>query len=197
MKIEVPDYDVKSKLSVKPENFVLLVVDMQNDFVHPEGVLYNPEAEKTTGPLNALIERARAADLPVWYTRDTHAENDPEFEIWGEHCVRDSFGWRIHEQLTPESDDLVFDKAEYDGFYETELEQELENRSKSGLIIAGTVANICVHYTAASAGLRDFDVVHPVDLVSALTEFGYHAALRQASWLFQARLVESSGLVFQ
>ena len=61
--------------------------------------------------------------------------------------------------------------------------------------MAGTVANICVHYTAASAGLRWYKVIHPVDALSALTPFDFEAALRQASFLFQARLTTVAGIV--
>lgn len=63
------------------------------------------------------------------------------------------------------------------------------------LIICGNVANMCVHYTAASAGLRWYRVIHPVDALSALTPFDYELALRQASFLFQARLTTVEGLV--
>jgi nicotinamidase-related amidase len=56
------------------------------------------------------------------------------------------------------------------------------------------VANICVHHTAASAGLRWYRVIHPVDALSALTEFDMEAALRQASFLFQAELTTVDGI---
>ncbi len=195
MNVEVPDYDVEEELQVNPSTHVFLVVDMQKDFARPDGALYNPDAEETISDLAATVDSAREAGMPVWYTQDTHHEDDPEFEIWGEHCRKDTWGWEIVEPLSPREEDLVFEKSRYDGFYGTDLDQQLRVHDKEGLIIAGTVANICVHYTAASAGLRFLDVVHPVDLISALTEFDYHAALHQASWLFQARLVKSENLV--
>jgi hypothetical protein len=52
-----------------------------------------------------------------------------------------------------------------------------------------------VHYTAASAGLRWYRVIHPVDGLSALTPFDLEVALRQATFLFQARLTTVDGLV--
>ncbi len=197
MEVEVPDYEIKSKRAVEPDRSVLLVVDMQNDFAHPDGALYNPEAEKTIDEMRSFLGRARSAGVPVWFTQDTHHGDDPEFEIWGEHCRKGTWGWNIVEQLQPQEEDLVFQKSRYDGFYGTDLDQQLRIRDREGLIIVGTVANICVHYTAASAGLRFMDVVHPVDLISALNEFDYHASLRQASWLFQAELVESENLTFE
>ncbi len=197
MTVEVPEYDVLSELELNSDEYAFLVVDMQKDFTRPDGALYNPEAEETIEDMAECLQRARGAGVPVWYTRDTHYEDDPEFEIWGEHCRKGTWGWEIVDPLKPREEDLVFEKSRYDGFYGTDLDQQLRVRGKDGLIIAGTVANVCVHYTAASAGLRFLDVVHPVDLISALNEFDYHAALRQASWLFQARLVEGDGLTFR
>jgi len=196
MQVEVPDYDVTDRLTLAADRSVLLVVDMQNDFAHPDGSLYNPDAEDSIPVIAELAERCRAADVPVWYTQDTHREGDPEWEIWGRHVEEGTFGWKIVEELSPREEDRVFRKSRYDGFYETGLDHALRVDGRNALVICGTVANICVHYTAASAGLRWYDVVHPVEGISALTEFDMHAALRQASWLFQAELVHAGGLGF-
>ncbi len=194
--VEVPEYDVADREAVDPARSVLLIVDMQNDFAHPDGALYNPDAEASIEVIRDLSDEARSAGVPVWYTQDTHREGDPEWEIWGRHVEEGTFGWEIVEELAPAEDDRVFQKSRYDGFYETGLDHALRVEGRDTLVICGTVANICVHYTAASAGLRFYDVVHPVEGISALTEFDHHAALRQASWLFQARLVHADGLGF-
>lgn len=194
--VEVPEYDVADRGAVDPARSVLLIVDMQNDFAHPDGALYNPDAEASIEVVRDLADGARSAGVPVWYTQDTHREGDPEWEIWGRHVEEGTFGWEIVEELAPAGDDRVFRKSRYDGFYETGLDHALRVEERDTLVICGTVANICVHYTAASAGLRFYDVVHPVEGISALTEFDHHAALRQASWLFQARLVHADGLAF-
>lgn len=196
MDVEVPDYDISTAVSVPAESAVLLVVDMQNDFVREDGALYNPQAEETIPVIRDQVEKARGSDVPVWYTQDTHTPDDPEFEVWGEHCVRDTWGWQIVEELHPRENDRVFYKSRYDGFYGTELGHQLTVNDRDSLVVVGTVANICVHYTAASAGLRYYDVIHPVEGISALTEFDFHAALRQATFLFQAELVNANGLSF-
>jgi len=196
VEVEVPGYEIEEQIEISAAEYLLLIVDMQNDFVHPDGALYNPKAEKSITKIKKTIERARTAGMPVWFTRDTHREDDPEFDVWGEHVVEGSFGWEIAEELKPEANDRIIDKAHYDAFFETELEEKLKQQEVNGLIIAGTVANICIHYTAASAALRSFEVIHPVDLISALTDFDYYAALHQANWLFQARLVESKNIKF-
>lgn len=196
MRVEVPEYEVAEELEVPADRAVLLVVDMQNDFVEPEGALPIEDAPDTVPVIRRLAESARAADVPVWYTQDTHFPGDPEWEIWGRHVEHGTWGWEIVPELAPREEDRVFRKKRYDGFYGTDLDHELRVAGRDRLVICGTVANICVHYTAASAGLRYLGVIHPVDGISAITEFDLHAALRQASWLFQARLVRSEGLRF-
>lgn len=197
MQVEVPEYEVLEELRIPAGRSVLLIVDMQNDFVDPEGALAVPGAPETVPTIRILADRAREGGVPVWYTQDTHRPGDPEWEIWGEHVAEGSWGWEIVEELRPREGDRVFPKSRYDGFYGTSLDHHLRVEGRDHLVVCGTVANICVHYTAASAGLRYLNVVHPVDGISAITEFDRQAALRQASWLFQAELVRSEGLGFE
>lgn len=192
MKVEVPEYKIVDHVEIEPRRTALVIVDMQNDFVNPEGALFVQEAPETVAACQRLLEFAREHGLAVFFTQDTHDEGDPEFEIWGEHAKRGTWGWEIIPGLKPRPEERVFPKARYDGFYGTDLDHEIRRRGLDTLIICGTVANICVHYTAASAGLRWLKVIHPVDALSALTEFDKHAALRQSSWLFQATLTRST-----
>ena len=56
------------------------------------------------------------------------------------------------------------------------------------------VVNICVHYTAASAALRWFEVVSPRDATAALDPFDLEAYLRQISFLFAGRITEGGSI---
>lgn len=58
-------------------------------------------------------------------------------------------------------------------------------------MIVGTVSNICVLHTAASAGLRWFHIVIPANGISALTDFDQALTLRQVSWLYSGSVVRS------
>jgi nicotinamidase-related amidase len=152
------------------------------------------EAPGTVKACQRVLEFARGNGLFVAFTQDTHRAGDPEFEIWGEHVLEGTWGWEIIPELRPREGEPVHRKARYDGFYGTQLDHDLRLQGIRDLVVVGTVANICVHYTAASAGLRWYGVILPVDCVSALTEFDKEASFRQASWLFQARLTTSAGL---
>jgi nicotinamidase-related amidase len=192
-RVEVPPIEYSGKLVFHPNKTVLVVVDMQNDFVKENGRLVVPSAAETVPRIQKLLEEARLAGVRVIYTQDTQFENDPEFSIWPQHCLSGSWGWEIIDELKPYSTDLVCRKNRYDGFYGTWLEHFCSRIWKvEHMIIVGTVSNICVLHTAASAGLRWFHVVIPADCVSAQTEFDQALTLRQVSFLYAGDVVKSA-----
>jgi len=193
--VEVPDYEIEAAVAVEPAATALVIVDMQRDFVDPDGALPVPGAAESVPRIRRLLDWARDRGIAVVYTQDTHDPGDPEWSIWPRHVERGTAGWQIVGELAPRAAERIFEKARYDGFYGTGLDHALRVAGVDTLIICGTVANICVHYTAASAGLRWYRVIHPVDALSALTEFDMEAALRQASFLFQATLTTVDGLI--
>jgi nicotinamidase-related amidase len=82
-------------------------------------------------------------------------------------------------------------KPRYDAFYGTSLEHMLRLWGVDTLIICGTVANICVHYTASSAAMRWFNVIVPMDCISSFNDFDMEASLSQTASLLGE--VTSSG----
>ncbi|MCS7051074.1 MAG: cysteine hydrolase [Thermomicrobium sp.] len=192
--VEVPTYDIVPEVTIDPRTTALIVVDMQNDFVKPEGKLFVPDAPATIPKIQRLLALAREHRLFTVFTQDTHYAGDPEFPIWGEHCLAGTWGWQIVEELAPREDELVLPKRRYDAFYGTPLDHELRLRRIEHLVICGTVASICVHYTAASAALRWYRVIIPVDATSALHPFDREAANRQTVFLFRGTLTTADGV---
>jgi nicotinamidase-related amidase len=189
--VEVPEYEVHDEVRVDPARTALIVVDMQNDFVKDGGSLVVPDAEGTIPAIRRLLDPARESGMKVVFTQDTHTEGDPEWEIWPEHVRADSWGWRIVDELAPREGELVIPKVRYDAFYGTNLDHFLRLWGVDTVIVCGTVASICVHYTAASAALRWYDVIVPKDATSALTPFDLESSLRQITFLFNGRVTES------
>ena len=128
------------------------------------------------------------------YSQDTHGEGDPEFEIWPEHALEGSWGWEIVNELAPREGETVVRKPRYDAFYDTNLEELLAEWGTRTLVICGTVANICVHYTAASAALRWYQVIVPKDATSALDPFDLESSLRQTAFLFSGTITEGNAI---
>ena len=194
MKAEVPQYAVQDVVRVDPRTTAVLVVDMQNEFVRQGGSLVVPEAEATVPAIRGLIELARASRMRVVYGQDTHRQGDPEWEIWPEHCREDSWGWEIVAELAPGVDDTVLRKVRHDTFYGTPFDHLLRLWGVETLVICGTVANIGVQYTAASAALRGYAIVIPRDAISALEPFDLEASLRQTAFVFAGRLTTAAGV---
>ena len=193
--LDVPAHTVEARVEVRPERTALIVVDMQNDFVDPRGSLCVGSARATVPAIARLRDFARAHRLAVVYTQDWHRGDDPEFALWGAHAIAGTWGAEIVPELAPDAGDLVVRKLRYDAFYGTSLDHELRQRRIGSLIVTGTVSNICVLHTAGSAALRWFEIVVPVDAVSALTEFDQQAALRQIAFLYRGTLTRSDGIV--
>jgi nicotinamidase-related amidase len=193
--VEVPEYELHAVVRVDPARTALVVVDMQNDFVHQGGGLLVPDAEATIPAIKALLELARAQGMRVVYSQDTHRGGDPEWRIWPEHAREGSWGWEIVDELAPARDDFVLRKPRYDAFYGTPLDHLLRLWGVDTLVVCGTVANISVHYTAASAALRWYEVVIPRDAISALDPFDLESSLRQTSFLLAGRITTAAALI--
>jgi nicotinamidase-related amidase len=191
--VEVPPIPVKEKVRLPADRSAVIVVDMQNDFVTPGGSLVVPDAAATVPVIAQLLAHARPLGVRIAYTQDTHYPGDPEWKIWPEHTRAGAWGWEIVAELAPQPGDLVCQKSRYDGFYDTSLDHYLSRVWKvEHLVIVGTISSICVLHTAASAGLRWFHVVTPVDGVSALNDFDQALALRQISWLYAGEVVRQA-----
>ena len=190
--VEVPEIPFKDKIELPSQKTAIVVVDMQNDFVNTKGSLLVEAAAETIPNIQKILDNARSKNIPIAFTQDTHFDGDREWEIWPKHCERESWGWQIIDELKPQINDTVCEKNRYDGFYGTWLEHYLGHVWKvDHIVIIGTVSNICVLHTAASAGLRWFHIVVPADGISALSKFDQASTLRQISSLYSGEIVKS------
>ncbi len=196
-KLEVPEYPVERNVRVSPQTTTLIVVDMQNDFVKEGGALVVNSALETVPAIQRLLTLARTHRMAIFYTQDTHDPGDPEFPIWGEHVLRGSRGWQIIAELTPKAGERVLQKLRYDAFFGTSLDHELRLKRIDTVIICGTVANICVLHTAGSAALRGYQLILPIDAISAIVDFDLQAAIRQVSFLYRGTITTSEALTVE
>lgn len=80
---------------------VTVIIDMQNDFL--TGALANPDAVSI---IPSVLEQIKSADY-VMYTRDTHGDDYSETQegrnLPVSHCIKDTWGWQIVDELDPKA----------------------------------------------------------------------------------------------
>ncbi len=120
---------------------LLIVVDMQNDFI--DGALGTKEAEEIVTNVQAKIAQCKAAGDRVIFTRDTHG---PEYlstsegkKLPVEHCIKDTQGWEIPKIL----DDETFLHIDKPNFGWTGW-KELDMQGIEQMEFVGLCTDICV-----------------------------------------------------
>lgn len=110
----------------------LLVIDMIRGFTD-EGKLKLSGAKDMIPYINGLIEEMEAVNLPVFYIRDSHNEDDYELKIFPTHCIygteeaRPSKNLHITEEAYPQGSKMIVSKQTIDCFYQTDLDKKLWN----------------------------------------------------------------------
>ncbi|MBU4174767.1 MAG: cysteine hydrolase [Actinobacteria bacterium] len=157
----------------------LLVVDMINDFVRPDGALPVPAAMGIVPYVASLADEARRLGIPVVYVDDSHDPDDKEFEDWPVHAVEGTDGARVVDKLEPNEGDHVVTCKCYSGFFGTKLDELLGELGVEHVVVTGTVTNICVYATCLDAYMRGYRITVPRNGVAGLNEEEHEFALRQ------------------
>lgn len=121
---------------------VLIVVDMQKDFVY--GALRNEDAIAIIDNVNKKIAQYRAAGYVVIFTRDTHEKNYLSTKegrhLPVEHCIKGTAGWNIISEIDVK-DDKVIDKPTFGSM---ELLDHVATLDVDKLELIGVCTGICV-----------------------------------------------------
>jgi len=169
----------------------LVVVDMQKDFCYKDGALYIPNAEDIFDATAKVVKAARER-MPVILTQDWHREDDVEFKIWPKHCVMNTTGAEVIDELEPQKSDYYIRKRRYSAFFATDLDLLLRELGIKKLYICGVATNICVLHTAGDAVLRGYDVVVLKNCTKALSEYEYKYGIKHMENVFQAKTITSA-----
>lgn len=167
-----------ASFDIVPEKCVLLVIDMQDEFVKPHwSPDWAPEATRQVPRIKRLIEHCRGKDIPVIFTvysKTHHYHDRPKTgkDMPGRYSELDiDFSQfyvegRVWHELAPREDEIVIHKPSYGAFYDTPLETILKNMVRDTVIICGTLTNVCCGMTARQAYERSFKVVFGSDVTS-------------------------------
>jgi nicotinamidase-related amidase len=172
----------------------LIAVDVQNDFVHPDGKVGRGGAEMrplfdAVDGINHLIRSARHASVPVAYVRVTHSPSvdtpayRARYALRGMStedllCADGTWGAEFYPDVEPPAlDDLVVTKHTYDGFAVEELPAHLARLGVDTIVVTGVVTELCVMGTVAGGFERGFHVVVPREGTGSLNPAAAEAAL--------------------
>ncbi len=157
---------------------VLIVVDMQNDFI--DGSLGTKEAIKIVKKVKEKIETYIKEGNAVIFTRDTHYDDylttREGFNLPIKHCIKDTNGWQISSEFDT-SDCIVFDK---NTFGSIELMEYVSNHfPDADFELIGLCTDICVITNALliKAGLPEANISVDASCCAGVTVESHNNAL--------------------
>ena len=158
---------------------VLLLVDIQNDFLPPAGAMAVPEGDQIIAVANAASEAAEhvvatqdwhPADHGSFASQHEGVEIGQVFQLdglpqigWPDHCIQDSRGADFAAALHTDKIDHVTRKGtdrridSYSGFFDnghrkaTDLHDYLQSVGASELTVMGLATDYCVKFTVLDA----------------------------------------------
>lgn len=136
-------------------NRILVVVDMQNDFI--DGALGSLEAVHIVPDVVEKIKQYKAQGHLVYFTKDTHEidylNTREGHNLPVPHCIRGTKGWELHPQIQALSEDLqssmsepiVFEKGIFGSeILATTLRQKIQDPNQTEIELIGLCTDICV-----------------------------------------------------
>jgi biuret amidohydrolase len=168
----------------------LLIIDMQRDFLDPDGYVARTGVDVTVlraviPQVRRLLLTAREAGVAVIHTREGHRADLSDLTAvksrraarsgapigssgpLGRLLVRGEPGHAIIAELAPLGGEIVIDKPGFGAFYSTDLELILRTAGITSLTLAGVTTDICIHSTLREAVDRGFECTTVADACAA------------------------------
>ena len=158
----------KARWELVPGRTVLLAIDHQNDFLHPDGWYTRSgidisHMQRVIEPTKELVAECRRRGVPVVWTRHgTRGVEDGGPFMQLRPFLRDgglrvgTWGYEIIAELEPRAEDWYVEKNRLSAFFQTNLELVLRGLGAECVLITGVLTNQCVGATCKDALFRDF-----------------------------------------
>jgi ureidoacrylate peracid hydrolase len=174
---------------VDPARSAMLVVDVQNDYCHPDGALGKQGlptdvAMAMIPRLQSLLDAARASAARVIFIQTVHTD-ETDSPAWVRRsagisasvCRAGTWGAQF-TGVEPGAGDIVVVKHRYSAFVNTRLDTVLRTFRIENVIMTGVSTNVCVESTARDAYMRDYNVTFVSDCTAAYAQEDHDATLR-------------------
>ncbi len=190
------------------EKSALLIVDMQNDFLHRDGSFghiarEHPEAKidipfltGTIPHVKKLADAFRAAGRPVIYLAHMLKldYSDATFPYWRlgmepasgnrTHCVEGTWGAQIVDELQPHEGEHLIAKKGFGGFSNTPLDTVLRNMGVTTCVVSGVTTCVCVSTTVRGGLEYNYRMILVSDAVAEVDRDTHAAELTTMSRVF-------------
>jgi len=177
--------------ALDPATTALLVIDMQNDNIHPEGAFAetgaaaHAEQQGVIEHVRAVLTAARTAAAPVFHNRVVSypgrpfgGSSAPIFRMIGPESLKfGSWGAAIVDGLEPIDGELVLDRVRMSAFSGTSLDVMLRNLGVKTVVIVGVWTNMAVEHTTRDAADLGYEVVVVSDATSTINAEWQQAAV--------------------
>ncbi len=151
----------------------LLIVDMQNDFIHFKGSpVYVLPAKRIIPKLVKLLTICRKKKIPVVYAITSHKRDRSNWALLDKeynraYCIENTPGAETIPEINSQKKEYIIKKRRYSAFFKTGLERLLKRLKIKRLIVCGVTTSCCVSSTVRDAYFRDYEVIVVSDAVSA------------------------------
>ena len=176
-------------MSIFGPEIALLIVDMVEDFVSRDGMMYVSGAEEIVPAIKRMSDEARSAKSPVIYICDSYAASDTDSGTWSQQSQERAPGTEIISQLSPAPSDFVVRKYQYANPFSADLDMLLKELAATRLVLTGATVDVCIYFIAREAHGKGYRIIVPRGCVVALSESDEELALKQMEQLFDAEIV--------
>jgi nicotinamidase-related amidase len=185
------------------KNTALLLCDLQNDFLHPDGAyaranVTSPDIAVLPQHLTPLVDAMRAANAPIIATLFTLVPS-PSGPLIAPHLAKlrpflktGDFAPNSWGQRSVIEPDYAVEKIAYSAFYNSRLEWLLRRLAISKLLVAGIVTNGGVSSTVRDAAVRDFSCTILSDGCAAFDPATHEAALAALRGVAEISTIEGA-----
>lgn len=167
----------------------LIVVDMLKGFLeHGYPLFCGEDSRRIIPKIIQLLQQKSSEGAAVLYVCDQHAEKDPEFSMYPAHCVRGTEEAEIIGELSLFPGTIIH-KTTLSGFYQTDLDQHLQELSPQRIFVVGVCTDICVQYIVADLRIRGYETIVPEDCVATFNPEGHRYAMLYMERVLGANVV--------